>query len=162
MTGFLPHYKSYALMTTDPWSPGPGLVGMVDRVQQNPGTMSFWAYIIQSCKNSLRSNFLTYDPIRSQICTCHDSWAVVACAKFCYLIKSSSLPVRVTCVFLQDLNFELIKFSWNRPLLYWQMEETYAILNLQMIQFILLSQCLSSLFLRKLIILPYIKITVLV
>ena len=32
-------------------------------------------------KKSSYSKFYYNDPIRSQFCTCHDSWAVVACAK---------------------------------------------------------------------------------
>ena len=40
-----------------------------------------WAHLIKSCGNSFCCNSNSNNPIRSQICTCHDSSAVMARAK---------------------------------------------------------------------------------
>ena len=51
---------------------------------QKPGTFSQTIYELIteiSCKKFFCFNHDSHNPVRSQICTCHDSWAVVACAK---------------------------------------------------------------------------------
>ena len=66
---------------------------------------------------SWKSSCCNYDsgaPIRSQICTCHDSLAVVTC-KFMtwwvdYILNKSNVN------FLQHLDYELIKVLWNESL----------------------------------------------
>ena len=56
--------------------------------------------------NSVHSNFNSNDPIRSQFCTCHNSWAVMTCANLWPDMLCIS-KVRATH-FFQDLNYELI------------------------------------------------------
>ena len=49
--------------------------------------------------------------IRSQFCTCHDSSAVVACAK---LLSDWIIRIEITTNnFSQDFNYELINHLWN-------------------------------------------------
>ena len=43
----------------------------------------YWCFMgssSTSCKNNCHSYMKNNDPIKSQFCTCHDSWAVVTCA----------------------------------------------------------------------------------
>ena len=49
-----------------------------NHVYSHQGFMSSW---LKSCENIFCDNFNSHAPIRSQFCTCHDSLAVVACAK---------------------------------------------------------------------------------
>ena len=41
-----------------------------------------WGLVIEILKNTLCFNYNFRDPVRSQMCTCHDSWAVATYAKF--------------------------------------------------------------------------------
>ena len=52
--------------------------------------------------------------IRSQFCTCHDSWAVITCAKL-WLIRSLISKLK-WIDFLQDFNHDVINNLWNGPL----------------------------------------------
>ena len=52
----------------------------VDEITGTNFTTGFWAHYWNLVKMKF-SHFNSNDQIRSQFCTCHDSWAVVACAK---------------------------------------------------------------------------------
>ena len=60
---------------------------------QEPVSQRFYELIIQLLKNSCGSYLKNNDPIRSQFCTCHDSWAVMACAK---LWPDCVIKIRIT------------------------------------------------------------------
>ena len=71
---------------------------------------------LKFCSDSSRSNFDTNHPNRKQIRTCHDSWAVVACAKLWpYLICSLLIKILEQCVCLQDWHNGPINRSWKGP-----------------------------------------------
>ena len=44
-----------------------------------------WGQTRESCTNdfSCKISFISVELITTKFCTCHDSWAVMACAKFC-------------------------------------------------------------------------------
>ena len=69
--------------------------------------MSLW---LKSREYSLSSNSYFNDLFRSQFCTCHDSWAVVGCAKLWPDLIIFHLKWR--CI-LQNFRYELINHLWN-------------------------------------------------
>ena len=70
-----------------------------------------WKFYLQFFENTLCSTFDSDDAIKSQFCTCHDSWAAVKCAKL-WLDWIIILCVRANCN-LQDLDNELINCLRN-------------------------------------------------
>ena len=62
---------------------------------------------IPFCTHSYSNN-----SIRSQFCTCHDSWAVVACANLCHDLIII-FHVRTTNIFLQNLHYHFINPLWD-------------------------------------------------
>ena len=70
--------------------------------------MSLW---LKSRTNHFYSIFYDNHPIRSQFCTCHDSGAVVTCAK---LRPDLVTIVHVTATIdFRRLGYEFINHSWN-------------------------------------------------
>ena len=76
--------------------------------------MSSW---YESCKNVCCSNKKNYHQISSHICTCHDSSAVVTCAKLWpdWIFKKNSHKNS------QHFNFELINILWNEFQAIWSL-----------------------------------------
>ena len=75
------------------------------------GSISQRVSYLKFCDNSVSSNFDSNDPIMSQFCTCHDSSAVVSCAKsrLDWIVK---FYAKDWCI-LWDLDYELINSLWN-------------------------------------------------
>ena len=65
---------------------------------------------LKFCENLFPSDFDFDDPIRPQCCTCHDSWAVVACAK---LWPDQMIIVRRAGLLWSQRDFE---WRWSVPL----------------------------------------------
>ena len=74
---------------------------------------TFWlrSLWLKSCENSLCSDIDSNHPIMTQFRTCHDSWAVVACAKLWHG-QSIVAHVQITLV-LQNMDHEFINSLWN-------------------------------------------------
>ena len=70
---------------------------------------------LKFCKIYFGSYFHSDDAIRSQFCTCHDSWAAVTYAKLLsdWIIIVS---IRATCIFWQLLDYEHTILSLNGSL----------------------------------------------
>ena len=67
------------------------------------------------CKKNMCCHHVNNNnPLRSQFCTCHDSSAVVACAKLWadWIMK---IKIKSQKVFSQILIYELINDLWNDP-----------------------------------------------
>ena len=73
-----------------------------------------WQFVslqLKSRENYFNFNSNSNEPIRSQICTYHDTWAVMTCAKS-WPDWMIIFQVR-TEFFIQDLNHGLINPQWN-------------------------------------------------
>ena len=83
------------------------------------GFMSLW---LKSCENIHCFSRDSWDLIRSQFCTCHDSYAVVSCAKvlpndfFFFFFRWHDFFF-MSHEFLEDLDHYLIKplWDWSQP-----------------------------------------------
>ena len=74
-------------------------------------TNHLWGPQLNSCGIYFCSNFDSDDPTRSQICTCHNSWAVVTCAK---LWSAHFIIFHVReYLYQKDLEYELINCLLN-------------------------------------------------
>ena len=68
----------------------------------------FTSLSFKSCKNTSCTYFKYNDPIKSQFCTGHDSWAVMACAKLWH-----DWIIRVEIRKKKLRRYKLINFLWN-------------------------------------------------
>ena len=73
---------------------------------------SFKSSWLKSCENSFPSTFNSTDPIMSQFCTCHDSWAVMACAKIVTWIDHYPSH-HIKIYFWKILYYKLMNPLWN-------------------------------------------------
>ena len=73
---------------------------------------------LKSDKNYLCFSYCSDDSIRSQLCTCHNSWAVVICAKLGpdYIV-GIFIGIRTTW-FHQHKDCELTNSSWTETLVW--------------------------------------------
>ena len=71
-------------------------------------TYNLWSHNWNLVPNPF--DWILIQQIRSQICVCHDSWAVVTCAK---LWPDRMIIFHVWYAFLQDLNYQLINCLSN-------------------------------------------------
>ena len=107
-------------------------------LHRGPISQMIWELIIESGENSPCFDHASNDPVKSQICTWHNSWAVGLCAKLwsdwiiihkikilqkclqnfsCEIINHIFFMQVQKCKFLQDLDYELINLLWNTRLI---------------------------------------------
>ena len=72
----------------------------------------FMSPLTKTFENYFCANSDFDDPIMSQFCTCHDSWAVVACAKLWHNVMIVLLKKSTNVE--QNLDYELISCWWNK------------------------------------------------
>ena len=110
------HWETYVL-NVSLWGPAldyAGLFSLGQGARQLAGWGPFHKVLtspsLKSCAHSLCSNFHYNDPIRSQFCTCHDSYAVVTCTNSWHDL----LYVRATCIFARFKLWAFCKMG-DRP-----------------------------------------------
>ena len=74
-------------------------------------TTGLWTFNKNLMKMIFYSNFSNKDPIMSQFCTCHDSWAVMACAKLWHDLMII-FHVRATCIVKRFWLWVCKSFVW--------------------------------------------------
>ena len=74
-------------------------------------TSCSWAHNPNLMAMSLGYSEISHDQIMSQLCTCHDSWAVMACANLWPDMNITCL-VKL-CIFLYGLPHKFINCSWT-------------------------------------------------
>ena len=86
---------------------------------------------LKSCDKFRGLNYDTNDRIRAPICTCHDSWTLIICAKL-YLNWNSNIKWKSSCILTRFgrwagpalvkrvTDYLAGKWAGKRPMIYWQ------------------------------------------
>ena len=81
ITGYRRYIKWYKRLALLPGQSITSHIALSLAANQGPISRSALSLSFKSCENFICGKYDPYDPVSSEICTCHDSSAVVTCAK---------------------------------------------------------------------------------